>query len=60
MRPTGRAYARGVKLAFIDPGKPVQNAFVESFNGTFCQRRLRMPRFRRLKCPTLGDEPVTS
>lgn len=29
------AYARGVKLAFIDPGKPVQNAFVESFNGTF-------------------------
>jgi putative transposase len=24
-----------VKLAFIDPRKPVQNAFVESFNGTF-------------------------
>ena len=25
----------GVKLRFIDPGKPVQNAFVESFNGRF-------------------------
>jgi putative transposase len=27
------AYQRGVKLHFIEPGKPVQNAFVESFNG---------------------------
>jgi putative transposase len=27
------AYARGVRLRFIAPGKPVQNAFVESFNG---------------------------
>jgi putative transposase len=27
------AYRRGVQLAFIEPGKPVQNAFVESFNG---------------------------
>jgi putative transposase len=29
------AYERGVELRFIDPGKPIQNAFVESFNGKF-------------------------
>lgn len=27
------AYSRGVQLLFIEPGKPVQNCFVESFNG---------------------------
>ncbi len=36
----GRALAawseeRGVRLEFIQPGKPVQNAYVESFNGRF-------------------------
>ncbi|GKS59861.1 insertion element protein [Nitrospira sp.] len=29
------AYARGVKLDFIRPGKPVENAVIESFNGRF-------------------------
>ncbi len=29
------AYARGVKIEYIQLGKPVQNAFIESFNGTF-------------------------
>ena len=37
---TGRAmdqwaYKRGVELHFIEPGKPNQNAFAESFNGRF-------------------------
>jgi putative transposase len=29
------AAAHGVTLQFIDPGKPIQNAFAESFNGRF-------------------------
>jgi putative transposase len=29
------AHTRGIQLQFIRPGKPVENAFIESFNGKF-------------------------
>jgi putative transposase len=38
----------GVKLAFIQPGKPTQNAFVESFNGRFRKECLNMHWFRTI------------
>lgn len=34
------AYEHGVRLHFIDPRKPVQNAYSESFNGRFRDERL--------------------
>jgi putative transposase len=38
----------GTKLHFIQPGKPMQNAFVESFNGTFRDNCLNEHWFRDL------------
>lgn len=29
------AFKRGIEIEYIDPGKPVQNAYIESFNGRF-------------------------
>ena len=29
------AYQTGVKLSFIQPGKAVENSYIESFNGKF-------------------------
>jgi putative transposase len=34
------AYENNVKLIFIQPGKPVQNAYIESFNGKFLEECL--------------------
>jgi len=42
------AYARGVQLHFIRPGKPVDNAFIESFNGKFRDECLNEHWFRDL------------
>ena len=39
------ATRHGVKLDFIQPGKPVQNAHVESFNGHFRDECLAQQRF---------------
>jgi putative transposase len=43
------AYQRGVKLHFIAPGKPEQNAYVESFNGKFRDECLNQHWFRDLE-----------
>ena len=43
------AYRNGVRLAFIAPGKPTQNAFVEAFNGRFRDECLNEHWFRDLE-----------
>lgn len=40
--------AHAVKLHFIQPGKPTQNAYIESFNGKFRHECLRQHWFRSL------------
>lgn len=42
------AYDQGVALDFIEPGKPTQNAHMESFNGTFRDECLNIHWFRSL------------
>jgi putative transposase len=42
------AYARGVTLSYIQPGKPIQNAFIESFNGSFRDECLNLHWFGSL------------
>jgi putative transposase len=42
------AYARGVKLHHIQPGKPTQNCFIESFNGTLRDECLNLHWFPAL------------
>jgi putative transposase len=42
------AEERGLKLHFIDPGRPMQNAYIESFNGKFRDECLNQHWFRNL------------
>jgi putative transposase len=42
------AYQNGVKIDFSLPGKPTNNAFVESFNGTFRDECLNVHWFETL------------
>lgn len=44
-----RAFQQGIRLQFIQPGKPVQDAFVESFNGRFCEECLNEHWFTTLQ-----------
>jgi len=39
------AYQRGVQLDFIRPGKPVENAFIEAFNGRLRDECLNVHQF---------------
>lgn len=43
------AYARGVKIDYIQPGKPMQNGFVESFNGSLRDECLNLHWFLTLR-----------
>ncbi len=43
------AYQQGVELHFIRPGKPIENCFVESFNGKFRDECLNQHWFLSLK-----------
>lgn len=43
------ALANGLHLNFIEPGKPMQNAYVESFNGRFRDECLNQHWFRSMR-----------
>ena len=43
------AYRHGGKLDFIRPGKPVENAFIESFNGRLRDECLNVHQFGSLE-----------
>jgi len=43
------AWSHGVKLDFIRPGKPTENAFIESFNGRLCDECQNVNEFASIK-----------
>ena len=50
------AHWRGVQLDFIHPGKPVENAYIESFNGRFRSECLNAHWFHSIDEARLGIE----
>ena len=50
------AYERGIQLDFIRPGKPIENCFVESFNGKFRDECLNQHWFVSLRDARLEIE----
>ncbi len=52
------AYAHGVTLRFIRPGKPIENAYVESFNGKFRDECLNEHWFVSLADAQAADRSV--
>jgi putative transposase len=49
------AYTAGVSLRFIRPGKPIENAYVESFNGKFRDECLNEHWFLNMVDAPSGD-----
>ena len=43
------AYQRGIKLDLIHPGKPVENCFIESFNGSLRDECLNVHWFESME-----------
>jgi putative transposase len=43
------AHRHGVKLDFIRPGKPVENAYIESFNGKLREECLNLHWFKTIE-----------
>ena len=53
------ATQHGVKLDFIQPGKPTQNVHVESFNGRFRDECLAQTRFPTIARALFQSSDVT-
>jgi putative transposase len=52
------AYEHGVRLQFIEPGKPIQNAYIESFNARLRDECLNEHVFVSLDDATEQDRKV--
>lgn len=43
------AYQKGIEIEYIQPGKPIQNAYIESFNSRLREECLNEHAFRDLE-----------